>query len=319
MATIVLDAGHGGYDYGAVNGTRQEKDDNLRMTLAVGEILKANGQNVVYTRSDDTYVSLADRARISNAAKPSLFVSFHRNAATNESANGWESYISPSASSKSKQMAEVIYDAVARSGVFASNRGLKTANYYVLSRTSAPATLLELGFITNDADNVRFDENFDTLAQTIANSIMTAVGATPGPSPTPTPPSGNARIREVQSVLNSEYGQNLTVDGLYGPATYKAMIRALQIQLNENGANPQLNVDGIWGPKTKAAVPLVRLGDRGNMVWLIQAALILKGYDIAADGVFGSATRNALINFQSRSGISADGIAGPNTFEKLFA
>ena len=54
---IALDAGHGGYDSGAVENGRREKDDNLALTLAVGEILQRNGVDVVYTRTEDVYDS----------------------------------------------------------------------------------------------------------------------------------------------------------------------------------------------------------------------------------------------------------------------
>ena len=63
---IVLDAGHGGEDPGAVAMDRQEKDDNLRLTLAVGEILKENGMDVVYTRTTDVYQTPFQKAQIAN-------------------------------------------------------------------------------------------------------------------------------------------------------------------------------------------------------------------------------------------------------------
>jgi N-acetylmuramoyl-L-alanine amidase len=319
MATVVLDAGHGGYDAGAVNGTRREADDNLRMTLAVGDILRANGVNVVYTRTGDQYLSLAQRVQISNDTNPDMFVSVHRNSATNSEANGFENYTSPNASTKSKEFAKTVYDAVVATGVFPGSRGLKTASYYVLRNTKAPAQLLELGFISNADDNARFDTNFDTLANAIAGGILKDLNIT---SPTPVPPPSTSytdRVKTVQRTLNDIYGQNLAIDGIAGSATRKALIRALQMQLNANGASPQLAVDGIWGPRTKSAVPLTRQGDSGNLVFLVQSALLAKGYNLAPDGKFGPATRNAVLDFQRKNGLSADGIVGPNTFERLFS
>ena len=61
--TVCIDAGHGGYDVGATNGERYEKDDNLRLAKAVEAELKARGINTIMTRSDDTYVSLEDRCK----------------------------------------------------------------------------------------------------------------------------------------------------------------------------------------------------------------------------------------------------------------
>ena len=79
MATIVIDAGHGGADPGAVFEGRQEKDDTLRLALAVGKILEENGQNVIYTRTTDVYQTPFQKATIGNEARADFFVSIHRN------------------------------------------------------------------------------------------------------------------------------------------------------------------------------------------------------------------------------------------------
>ena len=75
MATIVIDAGHGGADPGAVFEGRQEKDDTLRLALAVGKILEENGQNVIYTRTTDVYQTPFQKATIGNEARADFFVS----------------------------------------------------------------------------------------------------------------------------------------------------------------------------------------------------------------------------------------------------
>ena len=77
--TVALDAGHGGYDSGAVENGRREKDDNLALTLAVGEILQRNGVDVVYTRTEDVYDSPVRKAQIANESGADYFISFHRN------------------------------------------------------------------------------------------------------------------------------------------------------------------------------------------------------------------------------------------------
>ena len=68
MATVVLDAGHGGSDFGATYLGRMEKDDNLRLTLAVGRILENAGVNVIYTRTGDVYESPAEKAAKANSS-----------------------------------------------------------------------------------------------------------------------------------------------------------------------------------------------------------------------------------------------------------
>lgn len=80
--TVCIDAGHGGYDVGATNGERYEKDDNLRLAKAVEAELKARGINTIMTRSDDTYVSLEDRCKTANKKKADLFISLHRTVPT---------------------------------------------------------------------------------------------------------------------------------------------------------------------------------------------------------------------------------------------
>ena len=126
-------------------------------------------------------------------------------------------------------------------------------------------------------------------------------------------------IATIQSTLNSRYGLNIAVDNLYGKETKKALIKGLQTELN-NQFGKGLCVDGIFGPKTKEACVNVRKGATGNITYILQAMLYCKGYNTnGVDGIFGSGTENAVRQFQKTSGLSVDGIAGKNTFSKLFA
>ena len=93
MAKWLLDPGHGGTDPGATYKSRKESDDVLRLSLRVGEILKANNENVYYTRSIDTTVSLSERSSKENAGNYDYFISIHRNANKPETAKGVETYI----------------------------------------------------------------------------------------------------------------------------------------------------------------------------------------------------------------------------------
>ena len=77
--SIMIDAGHGGNDPGAVYKGRREKDDNLALAMEVGRILSENGVDVLYTRTTDDYISPFERARLANEAKVDFFISFHRN------------------------------------------------------------------------------------------------------------------------------------------------------------------------------------------------------------------------------------------------
>lgn len=135
---------------------------------------------------------------------------------------------------------------------------------------------------------------------------------------TPAKDSGNQTIKSIQRTLNSRYSTKIDVDGYYGPNTKKALIKGFQTELNKQyGA--KIKVDGIWGPQTKAASPNVREGAEGNITYILQAVLYLEGHDPhGMDGIFGSGTEIAVKSFQRANGLSADGIAGENTYAKLF-
>lgn len=135
-------------------------------------------------------------------------------------------------------------------------------------------------------------------------------GGSVAPTPAPTP-SGNASIKAVQSWLNSFVGAALAVDGVRGPLTKRALVKAWQKVV---GTTP----DGIWGPKTRAATPVIKRGARGNAVKVLQAALICLGYDTGGfDGIFGAKTDSAVRAFQRAHGLTVDGQAGKNTFAAL--
>lgn len=125
------------------------------------------------------------------------------------------------------------------------------------------------------------------------------------------------KIKYIQEELNKRYNTNLNVDGIYGPQTHKAMVKGLQTELNKQ-FNAGLNVDGIFGPATKKKCPNVGYGASGNITWLIQAMLNIKGYVLMIDGIYGNDTKNKVIEYQKNNKLSADGIVGKNTFEKLF-
>lgn len=173
--SIMLDAGHGGRDPGAVYNGRQEKDDTLALTLAVGEILQERGVDVLYTRTTDVYESPYQKAMEANAAGVDFFVSLHRNSYPADNAvSGVESLVYDKSGIKLK-MAENINDQLEAIGFI--NLGVKERpGLVVLRRTKMPAVLVEVGFINSDTDNQLFDDNFDDIALGIAEGILDTLG-----------------------------------------------------------------------------------------------------------------------------------------------
>ncbi|HJB28266.1 MAG TPA: N-acetylmuramoyl-L-alanine amidase [Candidatus Blautia faecavium] len=168
---IMLDAGHGGSDPGAVYNGRQEKDDALQLTLAVGKILENNGIDVYYTRTTDIYQTPFEKAQIANAAGVDYFISFHRNSSPRENQyNGVEVLLYDKSGIK-YEMAENILGALGEIGF--QEIGVKERpGLVVLRRTKMPALLVEAGFINSDEDNRLFDEKFQEIAQAIADAIL---------------------------------------------------------------------------------------------------------------------------------------------------
>lgn len=175
MATIVLDAGHGGSDSGAVYDNRAEKDDVLALTLAVGEILEQNGVSVIYTRTEDIYETPAQKAAEANAANADYFVSIHRNSTpVPNSYSGVETLVY-NRYGKAYDLAVNINEQLSRIGM--NNLGInERKNLVVLRRTSIPAVLLEIGYINTDTDNAFFDARFDDIANAIAQGILETIG-----------------------------------------------------------------------------------------------------------------------------------------------
>ncbi len=175
--SIMLDAGHGGKDPGAIYNGREEKDDVLNLTLETGEILQSNGINVEYTRTTDEYLTPAERALEANNAGVDLFVSIHRNSfPTDNDVSGVESLVYDLSGMK-LEIAEEINKQLEAVGFV--NLGVKARpNLVVLKRTKMPAVLVEVGFINSDVDNELFDANFTAIAQGIAFGILDALEET---------------------------------------------------------------------------------------------------------------------------------------------
>jgi len=194
IGRIVIDAGHGGHDTGTIGPTGlMEKDLCLDVALRLGKIIEQRlpGADVVYTRSDDTFVPLEERTNMANQAKADLFISIHANSSRDHAARGIETYylnLKGSAEAmevaarenataqggvhdlqdlvlkitrtekidESKELAEDIQDSLSRriqkTNKPVKNRGVRKAPFVVLIGAAMPSILTEISFLSNPAD-----------------------------------------------------------------------------------------------------------------------------------------------------------------------
>lgn len=171
---IVLDAGHGGKDPGAVSPNKQkEKDFALSTALKIAELLK-NDPNIdlVLTRSDDTYPTLQGRVKMANDLKADLFISIHANSiptTSKSNPSGVETYYTRN---DSLQFAKTVHKyLVPASGL--ADRGVRQNSLHVTRETTMPAILLECGYLSNAKDEaLLFDNNFQ---QRIAEATVAGI------------------------------------------------------------------------------------------------------------------------------------------------
>jgi N-acetylmuramoyl-L-alanine amidase len=168
--TVVIDAGHGGYDRGGIPGQRvSEKDMTLDVARRLRSVLAASGYRVVMTRDSDVFVPLGTRTAIANSNRNAIFVSVHFNSAPRSSAGGIETYFY---SRDSLALASAIHHYVA-GGAPSENRGVRRRGYFVLRRTNIPAVLVECGFLTSptEAAYVQNASYRQKLAEEIAAGV----------------------------------------------------------------------------------------------------------------------------------------------------
>jgi len=171
-STIVIDAGHGGHDPGAVNQDMYEKHLTLNTALKLQHRLASTGANIIMTRSDDQYISLAGRVSDSLNSHADAFISLHYDAvATPNSMNGTTTYYY---SDSDQGLAEAVNSSLASNSPL-SNNGIRVGDYYVLRNNSRPSLLLELGYMSSDTDleYIFTDQYQDQVADAIYQGLIT--------------------------------------------------------------------------------------------------------------------------------------------------
>ncbi|GIO28312.1 N-acetylmuramoyl-L-alanine amidase family protein [Ornithinibacillus bavariensis] len=171
---VVIDAGHGGEDPGAIGASGSyEKDYTLSLSKKVKELLAREPQVEVYmTREEDVFLSSETRERpnFANSLSADIFVSIHGNTFDDPTVSGTETYYYHQ---NSKLLANKIHQQLIEVTGF-RDRGVKKENYFVLKDTTMPAVLLEVGYLTNPQEEEKLlSEQFQqSVAEAIRDGIM---------------------------------------------------------------------------------------------------------------------------------------------------
>ncbi|WP_308641806.1 MULTISPECIES: N-acetylmuramoyl-L-alanine amidase family protein [Paenibacillus] len=167
---VVIDAGHGYQDPGAVGSVSTEKALNLAVALKVEAILKQDPNiDVVLTRSDDTFLELKQRVKVAEKLNADLFVSIHANSSSSSAASGTETYYQRS---NSKKLAQTIHKYLVAATGF-KNRGVQYGNFHVIRETTMPAVLLEVGFISNKSEESKMNDA--SRQQAVAEGVVKGI------------------------------------------------------------------------------------------------------------------------------------------------
>jgi N-acetylmuramoyl-L-alanine amidase len=149
---IVIDAGHGGQDFGATKEHLNEKNLTAEIAKKIKEIHTDSDVAIHFTRTNDEFLALNDRTNAINNLKPDLVLSLHINNNKNNNASGFEVFVSDKTEflDKTKALAEQLSSKLSKTQL--KNRGLKTAPFWILKKSDCPSMVVELGFISNEND-----------------------------------------------------------------------------------------------------------------------------------------------------------------------
>lgn len=174
-SVIFIDPGHGGNDPGAEYGNRIEKEDTLKLGLALRKTLEKEHFKVVMSRDSDSSVERDKRAEMANESGAVFMISIHRNKAN--TGKGVEIWIPSGDPSPDRLLAENIMQSLEKKGI-SQNRGVRSGtlvdesdDYPENSGSSMPSCLIEFGFVNNDVDNMQFDTNLNAYAEKMAEAV----------------------------------------------------------------------------------------------------------------------------------------------------
>lgn len=334
---IALDAGHGLNTPGkrTPDGIHEwELNDKVRDFVV--EILKGYNCEFIFPDGNEgkTDESLSARRNKYVNAKVDAAVSIHHNAFQGKWGNhtGVCTFVDRSYTSKDMELAKCIQKRLPKYTDL-RDRGIEKANFSVIYQNKVCAVLCEGGFMDSRIDYpvITSKEGQKAYAKAVAEGLIEFLGLKKISSASSSTSSSTASnktsttanykidtVQEVQKWLNKNYNAGLKVDKVYSSKTKKALIKALQTELN-NTYKPKtkLIVDGIFGSKTKAVIKTLKPGAKGNLVKVLQAFLVCNGYkDAYVDGDYGTGTANSVKTYKKKKKFS---LVNSNAGSAMFA
>lgn len=173
MPKVILNAGHGGSDQGEMYNNRREKNDNLRLALAISDILKSHNVEVSYPRENNSFVSPVIRALNINQENADLLVNIHRGAGPSPNTSTGARAFIYRVNGINVEASENVLKNLERIGF--RNNGWSMRDIYILRYTDVPSFEIIVGYINNDADNELFDARFYDIANMMAAGILDAL------------------------------------------------------------------------------------------------------------------------------------------------
>ena len=285
MSKFLIDCGHtlSGGDTGAMGCGKLEQNLTREVGSKVIAKLQALGHTVVNCTVDYASTlneSLSARVNKANNAGGDLYVCIHFNAY-----NG-QSYGTEVFTYKGKELTQArnVLNNICALGY--TNRGIKSANLYVINHTNMAAMLIECCFIDNASDMSKYNaENFANaiVKGLVGTTTSTTTNTNTGSATNTTNSNYNPHLKDLQQAYNNQYGKNIYVDGIRGNQT-EEMLRTI----------------------------ILKVGSRGDVVGWVQCRV-----GAGIDNIFGQETKNKVKEFQQRNGLVVDGIVGYNTLNKI--
>lgn len=171
---VVIDAAHGGTDFGAISNSVNEKQIVQQIATKIKLLNKNKNVVIHFTRSSDVFVPLKERSNIANTIKPDLVLSLHVNSSENQDKSGVEFFVSKD----SKLYKESNDFAVKLSAKMAKNTSfkigdIKNASYSIIKNSTVPVVLIELGYLSNlsDKNHLTNEKEQDKIAESILEFV----------------------------------------------------------------------------------------------------------------------------------------------------